>query len=100
MPYRSRSALFSSIPDGILVSGPITGEAVPLSDLQAVKKMLTEIPVLANTGVKHETVEDVLAIADGCIVGSSLKKNGDTWKPVDADRAKDFMVKAKKVQRL
>mgnify|MGYP001158505225 FL=1 len=100
LPDRARSAVFSSIPDGILVSGPITGEAAPLSDLKAVKKILPETPVLANTGVKHETVEDVLAIADGCVVGSSLKKNGDTWKPVDADRAKDFMVKAKKVQRL
>ena len=66
----------------------------------SVKKALPHTPVLANTGVKHETVEDVLAIADGCVVGSSLKKNGDTWKPVDAERAQNFMVQAKKAQRL
>ena len=59
------------------------------------KHILPNIPVLANTGVKHETVKDVLALADGCIVGSSLKENGDTWKAVDALRARDFMVKAK-----
>ena len=47
--------------------------------------------MLANTGVKHATVADVLAIADGCIVGSSLKVDGNTWNAVDPDRAAEFM---------
>jgi membrane complex biogenesis BtpA family protein len=88
---RARSAVFSSIPDAILVSGTITGEAAAMTDLEAVKKVLPTTPVLANTGVKHSTVADVLAIADGVIVGSSLKVDGDTWKPVDPDRAAEFM---------
>lgn len=88
---RARSAVFSSIPDAVLVSGQITGEAAALSDLEAVKAVLPDMAVMANTGVKHETVGDVLSIADGCIVGSSLKVDGDTWKPVDPDRARAFM---------
>jgi membrane complex biogenesis BtpA family protein len=88
---RARSAVFSSIPDAILVSGSITGEAARMVDLEAVKKALPTTPVLANTGVKHATVKDVLKVADGCIVGSSLKVDGDTWKPVDPERAKEFM---------
>jgi membrane complex biogenesis BtpA family protein len=88
---RARSAVFSSIPDAILVSGQITGEAAALSDLEAVKKALPDTPVLANTGVKHATVADVLKVADGCIVGSSLKIDGNTWNAVDPDRAKEFM---------
>ncbi|MGD9912547.1 MAG: BtpA/SgcQ family protein [Rhizobiaceae bacterium] len=91
LPDRARSAVFSSIPDAVLVSGQITGEAAALSDLEAVKKMLPDTPVLANTGVKHATVADVLRLADGCIVGSSLKVDGNTWNPVDADRASEFM---------
>jgi membrane complex biogenesis BtpA family protein len=88
---RARSAVFSSIPDAVLVSGAITGEAASMSDLEAVKKALPDTPVMANTGVKHETVTDVLKIADGCIVGSSLKVDGHTWNPVDPDRAAEFM---------
>ncbi|WP_163264251.1 BtpA/SgcQ family protein [Chelativorans alearense] len=88
---RARSAVFSSIPDAILVSGQITGEAAALSDLVAVKKALPDTPVLANTGVKHATVADVMKTADGCIVGSSLKVDGDTWNPVDPERAAEFM---------
>lgn len=88
---RARSAVFSSIPDAVLVSGQITGEAAPISDLKAVKAALPGTPVLANTGVKHETVAEVLTVADGCIVGSSLKVDGDTWNPVDPKRAAEFM---------
>ncbi|OWJ61394.1 BtpA/SgcQ family protein [Inquilinus limosus] len=88
---RARSAVFSSIPDAILVSGTITGEAAAMSDLEAVKQVLPHTPVLANTGVKHETVADVLRVADGCIVGSSLKVDGHTWNAVDPDRAAEFM---------
>jgi membrane complex biogenesis BtpA family protein len=91
LPDRARSAVFSSVPDAILVSGQITGEAAALSDLEAVKKVLPDTPVLANTGVKHATVADVLKIADGCIVGSSLKVDGNTWNAVDPERASEFM---------
>ena len=62
-----------------------------MSDLMAVKNALPTTPVLANTGVKHETVADVLQVADGCIVGSSLKVDGNTWNPVDPERAAEFM---------
>ncbi len=91
LPDRARSAVFSSIPDAVLVSGQITGEAARMEDLEAVKAALPDTPVLANTGVKHETVAQVLGIADGCVVGSALKVDGHTWNAVDPDRAADFM---------
>jgi len=92
---RARSAVFSSIPDAVLVSGQITGEAARMEDLEAVKAALPTVPVLANTGVKHETVREVLQVADGCIVGSALKVDGDTWNPVDPERAADFMARVR-----
>ncbi|MFP5479322.1 MAG: BtpA/SgcQ family protein [Alphaproteobacteria bacterium] len=95
LPDRARSAVFSSIPDAVLVSGAITGEAARMEDLEAVKRILPATPVLANTGVKHATVAEVLRIADGCIVGSALKHGGDTWAAVDPERAKDFMDRAR-----
>lgn len=95
---RARSAVFSSIPDAILVSGAITGEAAAMSDLEAVKKVLPTTPVLANTGVKHTTVADILKVADGCIVGSSLKVDGNTWNAVDPARAAEFMSIVRKVR--
>ena len=67
-----------------------------MSDLGSVKKALPDTAVLANTGVKAETVTEVLRLADGCIVGSSLKVDGNTWNAVDGDRAERFMAEARK----
>jgi uncharacterized protein len=96
---RARSAVFSSVPDAILVSGTITGEAAAMSDLAAVKKVLPDTPVLANTGVKHATIAEVLNVADGCIVGSSLKVDGHTWNAVDPARAGEFMKLARAARK-
>ncbi|MDZ4309439.1 MAG: BtpA/SgcQ family protein [Cypionkella sp.] len=98
LPDRARSAVFSSIPDAVLVSGAITGEAAKMVDLEAVKRVLPNTPVLANTGVKHDTVAEVLRVADGCIVGSALKHGGDTWAAVDPVRARDFMDRVRAVR--
>jgi membrane complex biogenesis BtpA family protein len=98
LPDRARSAVFSSVPDAVLVSGQITGEAAKMEDLEAVKSVLPDVPVLANTGVKHDTVAEVMRVADGCIVGSSLKVNGDTWNAVDPDRARDFMDRVRAIR--
>ncbi len=95
LPDRARSAVFSSIPDAVLVSGIITGEAAAMTDLESVKRVLPDTPVLANTGIKHDTVGDVLRVADGCVVGSALKYDGHTWNAVDPDRAQDFMARAR-----
>lgn len=95
---RARSAVFSAIPDAVLVSGQLTGEAAEMNQLEAVKAVLPDTPVLANTGVKHETVNETLSVADGCIVGSSLKVDGQTWNSVDPERANDFMVRVRKTR--
>lgn len=88
---RARSAVFSSLADVICVSGPMTGQPAAASDLAAVKQAVGATPVFANTGVRIETVAEILAIADGCIVGTHFKRGGDTWAPVDADRVRRFM---------
>jgi membrane complex biogenesis BtpA family protein len=88
---RAKSAVFSSLADAILVSGPITGQAAETSDLKAVCDVIKQVPVFANTGVRLENVREILALADGAIVGTSFKVDGNTWNPVDADRVKRFM---------
>lgn len=90
---RAKSAVFSSLADAILVSGPITGQPADQSDLRNVKRALPDTPVFANTGVTIDTIGDVFAVADGAIVGSHFKYDGNTWNAVDGDRAKRFMDK-------
>ena len=41
---RARSAVFSSVPDAVLVSGAITGEAARMEDLEAVERVYVDVP--------------------------------------------------------
>lgn len=88
---RAKSAVFSSLADAILVSGPLTGQPVDRAQLRAVREAVAHVPVLANTGVNIDNVRDILALADGVVIGTHFKRDGDTWNPVDGDRVKRFM---------
>ena len=83
---RARGAAYSGV-DALLISGPQAGVAAEMADLRAAKAAGTRLPVFANTGVTHENVAAVLEVADGLIVGTSMKRDGSTWSPVDPDRA-------------
>jgi len=92
----ARSVAVSSLPDAILVSGPMAGEEPKVSTLAGIRKVVpVEIPVLLNTGASATNIAGFLEHADGCIVGSSLKKDGYTWNPVDPERARAFVKAAR-----
>lgn len=94
---RAQSAVVSSLADVILVSGRMAGAEADLSVIKDIKGSV-EAPVFVNTGVKHSNVKDYLSVADGAIVGSSLKVDGYTWNPVDPERARLFMEQVKEVR--
>jgi membrane complex biogenesis BtpA family protein len=95
---RAKSAVFSSLADIVLVSGPMTGEAVETGNLKKVKDVLPDTPVFANTGVNIDNVADILSIADGAVIGTHFKVDGDTWKAVDKARVSRFMDKVRKIR--
>ncbi len=83
---RARGAAYMGL-DALLISGVQAGVSAGPADLRAAKQAAPELPVIANTGVSHENVRQILEIADGAIVGTSLKRGGSTWNPVDSERA-------------
>lgn len=93
VPEVAKSIVFSSNPDAICVSGPITGQQVDASDLAAVSEAVAAsgVPVLVNTGFKAENAAALLQHANGAVVGSSLKVDGVTWNPVDPQRVRTLM---------
>jgi uncharacterized protein len=89
---RAKSALVSSLGDAILVSGMTAGAEPKLDTLREVKDAIGDMaPLLLNTGAKVGNIGQFLGVADGVIVGSSLKVDGYTWNPVDKQRVKAFM---------
>jgi hypothetical protein len=89
---RARSAVVSSLVDVLLIAGPMAGAEPDLSALEGAKKAVgDDVPVLMNTGAKVENIGRFLHVADGVIVGSGLKVDGQTWNPVDPARVTAFM---------
>ena len=87
---RAKGAAFLGM-DAILISGPAAGVQFEMTDLRAAKEAAPSTPVIANTGVRADRVAEIFAVADGAIVGTSLKVDGITWNPVDRDRAMRLM---------
>ena len=95
---RARSAVFSSLADAILVSGPVTGEPADRSALRKVAEAVRDVPVFANTGVDIDNVQETLTLASGVIIGTHFKVDGNTWNPVDGARVKRFMDKVESLR--
>ena len=63
--------------DGVIVTGGATGSPAAVEDVRAVKEA-TKLPVFVGSGVDVHNVAEFAGIADGVIVGSSLKEE-DKW---------------------
>jgi len=70
----------------LIVSGAGTGMAAAKEDVERVRTVCPETRILLGSGVTVENVPDYLPIADGFIVGTSLKRGGELAKPVDPRR--------------
>jgi len=97
---RAHSAVVSTLVDAILIAGPMAGVGPDLSWIKEAKSAVGDtVPVLLNTGAKIENIQQFLQVADGAIVGSSLKVDGKTWNPVDPERVKAFMKQVNEVRQ-
>lgn len=81
--------------DALIVSGTATGSAPARSDLEAVRDALPEVPLFVGSGSSKENIAGLLAIADGVIVASSLKRQGILENPVDVERVRALVSSAR-----
>jgi uncharacterized protein len=89
----ARSTVFNNRPDALCVSGLTAGIPADLQALARVKETVPETVVLCNTGCSLKTIEGILKIADGAIVGTTFKVDGKFENAVDKDRVRAFMEK-------
>ncbi|HUE70309.1 MAG TPA: BtpA/SgcQ family protein [Pirellulaceae bacterium] len=79
--------------DGLIVSGSGTGRKTSLDDLKAVKAAAAGRPVFVGSGISAANIGEYASQADGLIVGSSLKANGDVRQHVDPLRVKELLAR-------
>lgn len=76
--------------DGVVVTGPRTGEAADLRELRRVRKA-ARVPVAIGSGLTPENIAAYLPLADVFIVGSTLRENGDFLGRLDSARLERFV---------
>ncbi|HZO89058.1 MAG TPA: BtpA/SgcQ family protein [Chthonomonadaceae bacterium] len=84
----AKDAVLRGLADALIVSGAATGSATEVEDVRRVKAAVPAVPVLVGSGFRAETAPTLLAHADGAIVGTSLKRNGQVAEPVDVERVR------------
>lgn len=92
-------AIERGLADGLVVSGPATGEPTDADELERVVAARDEtdpdVPVLVGSGVTEDNAAALLELADGAIVGTATKKEGDAANGVDPERAAALVDAAK-----
>lgn len=91
----AKSTVFNCQPEALCVSGLTAGSPADTQVLDKVKKAVPDTVVFVNTGVRLENVWEQLEIADGAVVGTTFKRDGEFFNEVDQDRVEEFMKKVK-----
>jgi membrane complex biogenesis BtpA family protein len=86
-----QDTLLRGLADAVIVTGEATGKPANMDALRTARVAAHGAPVFVGSGAREETVAGLLAVADGLIVGSTLKAQGQVTNPVDAGRVRRFM---------
>jgi uncharacterized protein len=71
--------------DGLIVTGQSTGLEADLQELNMVKEA-TDLPLFIGSGITAQNIDKFYAYADGFIIGSYFKKNGQWQNAPDKKR--------------
>lgn len=82
--------------DALIISGRMTGDAPDLEKVRNAKALAGDSPVLIGSGADEHTIGAFMQIADGVIVGSSIKEQGRCENPVDITRVRRFVAAARR----
>jgi membrane complex biogenesis BtpA family protein len=82
--------------DALIVSGKMTGDAPDLEKVRRAKELGGDCPLLLGSGVDEHNVASFLSVADGAIVGTSVKEGGLCENPVDPERVRRLVAAARR----
>ena len=68
--------------DALVLTGSRTGEPPTADDFERVRVRVGACPVLVGSGLDEHNAAELLARADGAIVGSALERSGRAGEPV------------------
>jgi len=86
----ARDAAYRGLADAVIVTGVGTGQPTEVEDVIRAREAVPDYPVLVGSGVHEGNLAKLLAVANGVVVGTSLKEGGVASNPVDETRVADL----------
>jgi membrane complex biogenesis BtpA family protein len=83
--------------DVAIATGNRTGDAVPDAEIAAIREG-TRLPIIAGSGLTAGNSRHLLSLLDGAIVGSSLKRDGVWWNPVETARVRTLVEEKRRLE--
>lgn len=83
--------------DVLIATGYRTGDAAPVAEIEQIAASVSR-PVIVGSGLSVENCAELLAIADGAIIGSSVKVDGKMSSPVSVDKVIELMNVVKRIR--
>ncbi len=84
--------------DAIIVSGSHTGSAPSPGYVASIRSLVAPKPVLIGSGISIDNIEAYWNIADGFIVGTSIKIHG-TESPISLEKARKLAERARRLRQ-
>lgn len=78
--------------DAIIITGSAIGVETPIDMIRRAKQVV-DIPIIAGSGVNADNIAGQLTIADGAIIGSSLKEGGILHNPISGPLVKKVLTR-------
>jgi len=72
--------------DALVISGVATGKPTDYDEVVAARRGAPDAPILIGSGTTPDTLQTLLSVADGFIVGTHFKVDGKVENPVDLAR--------------
>jgi membrane complex biogenesis BtpA family protein len=76
--------------DAVIVTGNVTGDPPKLQDVQEIKAHC-RLPILIGSGIDADNIADFYQAADGFIIGSHFKVDGNWANEIDVSRVERLM---------
>lgn len=85
--------------DVLIATGLRTGHATSIAEVDDVRAG-SQLPVIVGSGLDVGNIDALFGAADGAIVGSSLKRDGAWWNPVERARVEALMERARRIREV
>ncbi|WP_456365403.1 BtpA/SgcQ family protein [Thermococcus sp.] len=92
-----RDTVERGLADAVVVSGKATGKPVDIERL-ALAKRISPVPVLVGSGTTYENLPELWKYADGFIIGTWIKREGNVKNEVSLERARKLAELAKNLR--